>query len=191
MRLTVLAVTMLVGASEVGAQEEPAVVPEVPAVNIGGPSTPNQLVPLKILLTLTRYQGERKISSAPYALWVTANEPSTTRLQTGVELPVRSGASYNYRTLGTNIDCNAVSRAGGAYRLALTVTDTSVTYPNRTSPNAADVTVDPMSAQPSFRSFSANFKILLRDGQTAQYVTATDPVSGDVTKLDVALNVLK
>jgi hypothetical protein len=44
---------------------------------------------------------------------------------------------------------------------------------------------------PMFRSFNSSFQALLRDGQTTQYVSATDPVSGEVMKIDVTLNLLK
>ena len=33
--------------------------------------------------------------------------------------------------------------------------------------------------------------MLLRDGQTMQYASATDSVTGEVVKIDVTLNVLK
>jgi hypothetical protein len=32
---------------------------------------------------------------------------------------------------------------------------------------------------------------ILRDGQSAQTVTSTDPVTGEVVKVDVTLNVVK
>jgi hypothetical protein len=44
---------------------------------------------------------------------------------------------------------------------------------------------------PAFRAFNATFSMLLRDGQTMQYASATDSVSGEVVKIDVSLNVLK
>ena len=44
---------------------------------------------------------------------------------------------------------------------------------------------------PAFRNFTSNFNILLKDGQTAQYASATDPVSGETLKVDVTINVLK
>ena len=44
---------------------------------------------------------------------------------------------------------------------------------------------------PAFRSFKSNFTVLLRDGQTTQYTSAVDPVSGEVMKIDVTLNVIK
>jgi hypothetical protein len=33
--------------------------------------------------------------------------------------------------------------------------------------------------------------MVLRDGQTAQSTSATDPISGEVLKIDVTLNVVK
>jgi hypothetical protein len=44
---------------------------------------------------------------------------------------------------------------------------------------------------PAFRNFTSNFSILLKDGQTAQYASATDPVSGETLKVDATINVLK
>ena len=44
---------------------------------------------------------------------------------------------------------------------------------------------------PAFRNFTSNFSLLLKDGQTAQYASATDPVSGETLKVDVTINVLK
>jgi hypothetical protein len=164
--------------------------------------------PLKIQLVLSRYQGEKKLSSLPYAMWVTAGEPGKseqTRLRLGVQIPVVStvfGASsdkdknasvpqvsYNYRDVGTNIDCTAQVIGDGTYKIYLTVTDTSVSFPDKYKVPAGTPAV--VAAAPSFRNFTSNFNILLRDNQTAQYTTATDQVSGEVLKIDATLNVLK
>ena len=44
---------------------------------------------------------------------------------------------------------------------------------------------------PSFRSFRASFAMVLRDGQTMQYASATDPISGEVMRIDVMLSLAK
>jgi len=44
---------------------------------------------------------------------------------------------------------------------------------------------------PAFRSFTSSFNLLLKDGQAAQQTSATDPVSGEVLKIDVTVTVLK
>jgi hypothetical protein len=48
-----------------------------------------------------------------------------------------------------------------------------------------------MQGIPAFRSFTSSFNLLLKDGQTAQHTAATDPISGEVIRVDVTLNVLK
>ena len=181
---TTVALVMLAGAAAMHAQDAST----APAQNVTPQpdvqSSAKTMVPLKVALTLARYQGDKKISSAPYTLWVTANDRQTTNLRMGVEMPVASGPSVNYRNVGTSIDCNASAGPGAMYKLALTVNDSSVTPGERDKAPSPD-------AQPSFRSFHSTFDILLRDGQNAQYTTATDPVSGEVTKIDIALTVLK
>ncbi len=156
------------------------------------------LVSLKVSLVLSRYQGEKKITSVPYTLLVTANQAERTSLRMGNQIPVPTtsigpggerSTSYQYRDVGTNIDCSASTVPDGQFRLTLTVTDSSVYYPDRTDPTAASTT--PTTASPAFRSFNSTFNILLRDGQTTQYSSATDQVSGQVIKLDATINVQK
>ena len=96
--------------------------------------------------------------------------------------------SYSYKDVGTNIDCQAQDAAGGTYSLAITISDSSVQLE---SPEGSATKKATMSDVPAFRAFNATFSMLLRDGQTMQYASATDSVTGDVTKIDVTLNVLK
>ena len=166
--------------------------------NPGAGAPPRQapaLVPVKVTLVFARYQGEKKISSVPYTLFVTANLSQVTSLRMGNQVPVMTTVSvgsgnaalpqtsFNYRDVGTNIDCSAQTSADGYYRIYLTVTDSSVAYPEGEGATR--------SAPPTFRSFNSTFNILLRDGQTVQYTAATDPISGQVVKLDATLNVQK
>ena len=165
------------------------------------PATRAALVPLKVTLVISRYQGDKKLSSLPYTLMLTANERQTTRLRLGTQLPVVSTVfsqaketsvpmqSYNYKDVGTNIDCEASTAADGAYKLSLTIADSSVYYPDRTESAVASATT--ATGAPAFRSFTSTFNILLRDGQTSQYIAATDTVSGQTLKLDATINVQK
>ncbi len=157
-------------------------------------------IPLKVLIVLSRYQGEKKVASFPYQLYVTTNERSTS-LRMGLQIPVASttfGAaaaggvntipisSYSMKDVSTNIDCGATpAAASGVYKLTLAVSDTSV-VPREDVKGAPGQTI-----APSFRTFTSSFVILLRDGQTAQYTTATDPITGEVLKIDATLTVLK
>jgi type II secretory pathway component GspD/PulD (secretin) len=155
---------------------------------------------LKVSLVFSRYQGDKKISSVPHVLWVTANDsnrPTSLRLGTQIPVPTtmigkegEKSQSYSYRDVGTNIDVTAnTSPIEGAFKLAITITDSSVYYPDQSEP-AARSTVASTGA-PAFRNFNSTFSLLIRDGQTVQSTAVTDPVSGQVIRLDATVNVQK
>jgi hypothetical protein len=178
-------------------QEKPAATtaPQPPA------STARVAVPLRVTVLLSRHRGEKRVSSLPYMLGVTANEIKTT-LRMGVDVPVVQTvfanvvdgksipqSSYTYKNIGTNIDCTALSSnaSPGLFELRITVSDSSIGLdtPDKTEKTGIVQNV------PTFRNFNTSFSILLRDGQTTQYTSATDPVTGEVTKVDVTLNIIK
>ena len=152
-------------------------------------------VPLRVQLVVSRYAGEKKVSSIPYTFSVVANENEKTSLRMGVDVPVPTTVltggtttpSYNYRPVGTNIDCTARTVEGGLFKLNLAVSDSSVFVPEK---EGAD-NPSRLAGVPAFRSFTSTFKVLVRDGQTAQHTSATDSVSGEVLRIDVTVNVLK
>jgi type II secretory pathway component GspD/PulD (secretin) len=158
------------------------------------------MVSLEVEVVLARYQGDKKISSIPYTLNVTANGDQTT-LNMGTEVPVAMSTfvpanqtgnqpaplrSYNYRPIGTNFILRATTVTDNLYQIQLNVEDSSVFTPDarqQAMPMAPDV--------PAFRSFKGTNSLLLKDGQTRQYTVATDRVTGEVLKVDVSLKVLK
>jgi hypothetical protein len=154
-------------------------------------------VPLRVTVVISRLQGDKKIASLPYSFGMLAGE--RTNLRMGSDVPIISKASsksgdtasssnVTYRPVGTNIDCNATSGPGGTYRLSLVIEDSSVHLdPAQKQGNIAGLVSD----YPSFRTFRTNFSTLLRDGQTTQHTSATDPVSGEVMRIDVSLSVVK
>jgi len=191
---TILAAVFIMATAAAGQAQEPAANP----AQSTRPS-PNY-VGVKVQVVISRYQGEKKVSSLPYVLGVVVNAAKTS-LRMGVDVPVVSTVfsstakdgvanvpttSYNYRSVGTNIDCQAETAPGDYYKLTMTVTDSSLQLDN-----SAERTKALMPNTPMFRSFNSSFQLLLRDGQTTQYTSATDPITGEVTKIDVTLNVLK
>ena len=157
-------------------------------------------VPLNVQFVLSRYQNEKKISSMPYMLGVLSGGQKTSlRIGTNVPVVVTTFApkgdatgsvpqqSYTYRDVGTNIDCQAMNAGSGQYTLHVIVEDSSVHIDR--SQGAGDKTV--LRDVPAFRSFRASFAMLLREGQTMQYASATDPVSGEVMRIDVSLSLAK
>jgi hypothetical protein len=184
-------------------QEKPAQPVEKPASAASGPPRElTALVPLKVTVVLSRHQGEKRLSSLPYVLGLTANTAKPTTLRLGVQVPVTMTVfpgsstegksvpttSYSYRNVGTNIDCQAVTLPGGVYQLSMTVEDSSMHVDPAQKAGAATSASPDI---PSFRSFNSSFTVLLKDGQTAQHTSATDPVTGEVMKIDLTLNVIK
>lgn len=191
---TILAALLVVATAGVGQAQEAA------AVNPAPSRRPEAtLVGVKVQVVVSRYQGEKKISSLPYVLGAVVNGTKTS-LRMGVDVPITQtvfstatkdggmstpAPSYSYRSVGTNIDCQAATGPDGYYKLNLTVTDSSVQLEANDRVKAMAPNV------PMFRNFNSTFEVLLRDGQTTQYTSATDPVTGEVTRIDVTLNVLK
>jgi hypothetical protein len=185
------AALVLVMTTAVGAQDKPA--PAAQDKPAASPAPLRPQVPLKIQLVLSRYQGEKKLSSVPFLLWVTSNDQRTS-LRMGVKIPVYDGGgkgSYNYQDVGTNIDCTVQTGPDGMYKVTLTVNDSSIYFPDPARPSAGIPPPTNDTTPPAIRSFTSNFSILLRDGQTGQYTSATDQASGEVLKIDATLNVLK
>jgi type II/III secretion system protein len=180
--------TVTVAAQDTGVGGQPAAPQNKPA-----PSAP---ISLKVSLVFSRYQAEKKISSVPHTLWVTTGDRTSLRLGTQIPVPtivLKEGTgtvpSYNYKDVGTNIDCSATALPDGAYRLNITITDSSVYYPDQT--DAAVRSTVSLTGAPAFRNFNSTFTIVLKDGQTGQSTSVTDPVSGQVIKLDATINVQK
>jgi hypothetical protein len=191
-----IAALLVASTAAIGRAQE-MIMPEPPTAKQSATKTQT---PLKMQFVLSRYQGDKKISSLPYMLGVLSNTGRQTSMRMGSAVPVITTvfattnknepntsapvSSYQYRDVGTNIDCRADETTAGLYSLNITVEDSSI---------QADASGAAKSARdmPVFRRFNASFSMLLRDGQTMQYVSVTDPVSGEVMKIDVTLNLAK
>jgi hypothetical protein len=148
---------------------------------------------LRIQLVLTRFDGEKKLSSIPYTFIVPTDKsgaPPGARIRMGVDAPIpltstpdgdKAGTTISYKSIGTNIDCgNVTELAGGRYSFTISLSNTAA-VPDTTS----DTKI------PLFRRFDASFTPVLRDGQSMQTVVSADPVTGEVVKIDVTLNIVR
>lgn len=152
---------------------------------------------LRVQVVISRFQGERKLGSLPYTFNVTV-EGRPVRVRMGVETPVavatssdtaKATTSFQYKNVGTNIDCSAREVGGdGRYQLMLTVENSSAVAGGAESSGLPDART---AAAPLFRTFNATLDPVLRDGQSVQAIASTDPVTGEVVKIDVTLNVVK
>jgi len=152
---------------------------------------------LRVQVLITRVQDAKKQASLPYTFVVSARPSQScaythVRMRMGVDTPVptfvsESGnppqRSVQYKTVGTNIDCSADDLGDGRYKLFLVVENSSALPGDKSAGDLAEY--------PLFRRFEMSLDPILRDGQKAETVTSTDPVTGEVVKIEVTLNVVK
>jgi hypothetical protein len=88
--------------------------------------------------------------------------------------------------VSTSIDCNASTLDDGRFKLDLSISAWSV-YANDQIP-ASEVRP---SGETSLRTFVLINTVIMKDGQTIPLTSAADKLTGEVTKVDVTLAVLK
>lgn len=157
-------------------------------------------VTLKVTVTISRWDGEKKVSSSPYVLMVVpsygknaeaGHDGDHTTVQMGSETPVPSttisaadgkvSPSYQYKNLGTNINVAARPVDDGRYNILVGVQDSQLGAPQTIAGGSVA----------RYLTFRSNNRLTMRDGQTTQYAVATDTITGHVVKLDVTMNVVK
>lgn len=157
----------------------------------------NQVTHLRVDIRLTEVtpsSGKTKdvISSFPYTLYV-ASRPrpfSAGSLRMGVRVPVATGSnSSDYMNVGTDIDCRAVTLDDGRYDLNVTVNRSSIYTAAQGDTDNQQIRALP--DRPIVRNFNTQFDVALRDGESKQGTSATDPLNGHVLNITVALTVEK
>jgi hypothetical protein len=190
--LLALAVALAVGTLAPPARAQEILKPEVKAPEAEKADRSVAHAPgatLRVQLVISRFDGVKKVASLPYTFTVNA-DGRTTRMRMGVDTPIptalpgpggKAMASYQYRNVGTNLDCNARDLRDGRYQLQISVENsTAVAGPGSSQ-----------EGMPLFRRFDTSLDPILRDGQAAQAISSTDPVTGEVVKIDVTLNVVR
>jgi hypothetical protein len=172
---------------------------------------PEAIVPAKLQIVLTEYDGTKKISSMPYTIpLVLQGTALTSSVRMGVRVPVNTTtskageSSLTYVDVGTNIDVsdidyrmNRVLATPGRFSVELRIDRSSLYVPSRDKDGHIDGGKDwtagepPPGNEPMIRQFRGNVTLLLRDGQESEATVATDPLTGRVLKVGATLNVLK
>lgn len=198
------AVALTCGLSPIGVHAQNVTEPPAPARgSVQTPSNPRPTaIPLQVQVVISRYQGEKKVSSVPYTIAVNAGLPGQpARMRMGVQIAVPQNvfapnpgpdgkspsplSSFTYRDVGTNIDVRATPSDEGRFELVITIEDSSV-YTDQADGQAARVPNVPV-----IRTFTSTSALLLRDNQTSQFTAATDKINGEVVRVDVTLRVVK
>jgi hypothetical protein len=158
---------------------------------------------LRLQITFIDFDGEKKISSLPYTLHLSANSDPNRKLgeteknersslRMGLRVPVMTGSAptakdpqFTYVDMGTNIDCQVVNVSDGMYTIEITADRTTAASDNAFGPDAAVATV---AGDPIFQHFTVDTPVVLRDGQTTTSTIGTDPIGGRVVRMEVTLN---
>jgi hypothetical protein len=154
-----------------------------------------ETTPLKISVTFTEFEGDKKVKSLPYTTIVTAdgkNPKSVVKM--GSRVPVYTGKDYGmqYLDVGSNIDCQASRTKDNKFDLRLSLDRSWVEGSVATSVDpGATSQASGQFPEPIVRQFRSELSLTLRDGQTIESSFATDPLSGKVFRVEVSLNVVK
>ena len=150
---------------------------------------------VKVQVVLSRYEqlptGERKTSSLPFTMLATSNGDKVS-VRTGTQVPLATQAAdkavvnFQYVDVGSNVDCTVKTAANGRFNVILSIQDRSALEKPAMVGSGANAT-----AQPVLRNFQYTNSILLKDGESKQFVAASDKGSGDIVKVDVTINVEK
>jgi Flp pilus assembly secretin CpaC len=175
------------------------------------PPAKTTVTALMVEVTVSRYQGDKRISSLPYSISVTPDGnranlrvggdvaiPTTTFTPVKPATADAAGAdakeaksspspltSYSYRSIGTSIDVSATPTEDDRYKVSISLDESSV-YP----PGEAAKNMNVVGGAPAFRSLKSSNTLTLRDGQSVDYTAATDRITGEVARISVKLTVI-
>ena len=158
--------------------------------------TPPPDVTLRMTIVFNEYEGNKKIASLPYEMPCKASiHRDASQLRIGFRVPYKTKQDeIQFQDVGTHLDCSSTPPdEKGDFMVRLGVDHTTVYSPSRGDSAAAEWRPgQSLADDPVFGDVAANMvELLMRDGQTVQAMTATDPVSDHVWKVEVTLNVVK
>jgi hypothetical protein len=156
---------------------------------------------LKVQVTFSESEGEKKLANLPYAFFLRAGDSNPgpapwTKVRVGSRVPVYAKeGGMQYIDVGTNIDARAYSVDEGRYDIYLNLerswVEGDVVVPLGKSPSGADEPSPGHFKEPIIRQFKTELTFTMRDGQTIQTTQAADPLSGRVLTITLTMNILK
>lgn len=153
-----------------------------------------ELMPVKLQIVFAEFDGDKKVSSMPYAFMMLTSRNSGSHgasLRTGIRIPVEVGEKdqkITYMDVGSNVDCDVSVQDDGRFLVHL-ILDRSGLYPNKSS--EGERLVSQPNGQPIIHAFRTNETLLMKDGQALENTVSTDPLNGHTMRVTVTLNVLK
>jgi hypothetical protein len=160
-----------------------------------------QTTPIKVQIVFTEFEGDKKIKSLPYVMYMNAPDSSELRagwvkFRIGSRLPIYVGKNeMQYMDVGTNVDARSAYTGDGHVLLQMTLerswVEGEVSVPMTKSDNSPS---DPSAGhfqEPIVRGFKSELDLKLREGQPVESNMATDPISGRVLKVEISFAVVK
>lgn len=191
MRQTLWVIAVMVGvvtATGAGYAQAPAAQQKAEAV----------VVPLKVTVVITRHKSDKAqtvVSRLPFEMWVNTGSNATLRFDSSMPVPTTTFAqqdgankttpvtSFTYRSMGTSLTVSdARAQGDGRFMITLSIEDSQIV------PAADQIAGGPTTGTQTHRSQASP---ILRDGQTVLHSLVTDRVTGDMTRIEVTLNVVK
>jgi hypothetical protein len=154
-------------------------------------------IPVKLLVVLTEYDGEKKVASLPYSILINS-DPSghvaySSFTRVGVRVPVASAGKDGQSTfvdVGSNIDCGVQSEEDGRFTVRLNFERSSLYFQGRGDEKGTIKTAE--TGQPYIPTIRAqSLLVTVKDSQSLEVLTATDPLNGHVFRITLTLNVQK
>ncbi len=159
---------------------------------------------LKVQITITENEGEKKVVNLPYTFFLKAgglgeswSTATWAKVRMGSRVPIFVGKDngMQYIDVGTNIDSRALpvdeSRFDVAINLERSWVEGDVLVPVEKASSGVPDAHSVQFREPVIRQFKTEFTLTMRDGQSIQSTLATDPLSGKVLAVTVTMNVVK
>lgn len=160
-----------------------------------------QTTPIKVQIVFTEFEGDKKIKSLPYVMYVNAPDSSEIRagwvkFRIGSRLPVYVGKNeMQYMDVGTNVDARSAYTGDGHVLLQMILerswVEGEVSVPVTKSDSAPSDSLGGHFQEPIVRGFKSELDLKLREGQPVESNMATDPISGKVMKVEISFTVVK
>ena len=157
--------------------------------------------PIKVQIVFTEFEGDKKIKSLPYVMYMNAPDSSELRagwvkFRIGSRLPIYVGKNeMQYMDVGTNVDARSAYTGDGHVLLQMTLerswVEGEVSVPMTKSDSSPSDPSGGHFQEPIVRGFKSELDLKLREGQPVESNMATDPISGRVLKVEISFAVVK
>lgn len=157
---------------------------------------------LKLQITFSESDGEKKLANLPYTFFIKPGSPSAstppswTKLRIGSRVPVTTGKAgeIQYIDVGTNIDARALPADNGRFDVFVNLErswvegDASAALKKGAT---AEETGPTSCSPPIIHQFKTELNLTMHDGESIQTTQAADPISGRLLTITVSMSFVK